>query len=141
MTVTKYLLDTNHAGYLMGNDSRIVTRLKQKVQSGDEFGISMTVLGELYYAVHASQRRQQNQQRLLQMLTTLQIYPFDQSAAEEFGRIQAEQKAKGRPIPPLDAQIAAVARWRGLSVLTADGHFDYVDDLEIENWLVESSSA
>jgi predicted nucleic acid-binding protein len=37
----------------------------------------------------------------------------------------------------LDAQIAAVARQQGLTVLTADRHFDYIDDLDVENWLAE----
>ena len=63
------------------------------------------------------------------------LWPFDERAAEEFGRIQAEQKAKGRPIPPLDAQIAAVARVHGLVLLTADHHFTFVDGIAVENWL------
>ena len=133
----KYLLDTNHASRLMGNDARIVARVRQARQTGDEFGISITILGELYYAVYASQRRMENLQRLTRLLTTLQIYPFDTEAAEGFGKIQAEQKAKGRPIPPLDAQIAAVARQQGLTVLTADKHFDFIDSLDVQNWLTE----
>lgn len=133
--MTRYLLDTNHASYLMGNDARIITKLQEKSQPDDVFGISVTVLGELYFAVHASQRRDQNLQRLMRMLTTLQVYPFDRLAAEEFGRIQAEQKTKGRPIPPLDAQIAAVARKQGLTILTADRHFESIDALNVENWL------
>jgi len=64
------------------------------------------------------------------------LWPFDAAAFEEFGRIRAEQKAKGRPIPPTDAQIAAVARLRGLTVLTADQHFREVSSLAVENWLV-----
>lgn len=57
-------------------------------------------------------------------------------AAEEYGKIQAEQKAKGRPVPPPDAQIAAVARKNNLTILTADKHFDYIDGIMVENWLV-----
>lgn len=38
-------------------------------------------------------------------------------------------------IPPLDAQIAAVARVHGFTVLTSDKHFDWIDNLELENWL------
>jgi tRNA(fMet)-specific endonuclease VapC len=135
--MTKYLLDTNHASRLMGNETVIVAKVRQARQTGDEFGISMTVLGELYFAVYASQRRTQNLQRLMGLVTTVQIYPFDEGVAEEFGRIQAEQKAKGRPIPPLDAQIAAVARQQGLTVLTADQHFQYFDALNVENWLAK----
>jgi tRNA(fMet)-specific endonuclease VapC len=135
--VTKYLLDTNHASHLMGNDDRIVRKVRQARQTGDEFGISMTILGELYFAVYASQRQVQNLQRLSRLLSTLHIYSFDSVSAEAFGRIQAEQKTKGRPIPPLDAQIAAVARQQGLTVLTADRHFGYIDGLDVENWLAD----
>jgi tRNA(fMet)-specific endonuclease VapC len=135
--VTKYLLDTNHASRLMGNDDRIVGKVRQARQTGDEFGVSMTILGELYFAVYASQRQIQNLQRLSRLLATLHLYSFDNESAEAFGKIQAEQKNKGRPIPPLDAQIAAVARQQGLTVLTADRHFDYIDNLDVENWLAE----
>lgn len=131
----KYLLDSNHASRLMGNEKRILARVQKAQETGDEFGISMTVLGEMYFAVYASQYRARNEQRLMRLLSTLHIYPFNQMAAEEFGRIQAEQKAKGRPIPPLDIQIAAVARQQGLTVLTADRHFAFIDALNTENWL------
>ena len=133
--MTDYLLDTNHASYLMANDPRIVAQLQERIMTGDRFGISVTILGELYFAVHASQRQEKNLHRLTQMVAILNMYPFDHLAAEEFGRIQAEQKKKGRPIPPLDAQIAAVARQLNLTILTADKHFEYVDTLTIENWL------
>lgn len=135
--MAEYLLDTNHASRLMGQDPQLLSYLQRAETSGDTFGVSMTVIGELYFAVHASQRRAQNLQRLRRLLATVQIYPFQETDAEEFGRIQAEQKAKGRPIPPLDAQIAAVARQRSLTVLTADKHFRYIDNLRVENWLDE----
>ncbi len=63
------------------------------------------------------------------------IWPFDLIAAEAFGRIQAEQKAKGQLVPPLDAQIAAVARTHDLIVLTSDRHFQLTSGLTLENWL------
>lgn len=53
-------------------------------------------------------------------------YLFD---TEEFGKIQAEQKAKGKSIPSIDAQIDAVARVHNVTVLTTDQHFNLVDDL------------
>lgn len=51
-----------------------------------------------------------------------------------FGQIQAEQKVAGRPIPALDAQIAAVARTRGFILLTSDRHFGFVADLPVQDW-------
>jgi tRNA(fMet)-specific endonuclease VapC len=132
--MTSYLLDTNHASWLMARQESIVARLDQAQASGAQFGISITVLAELYYAVYASQRRAENLNRLQLLAEALLLWPFDALAAEEFGRIQAEQKAKGRPIPPLDAQIAAVARVNDLVLLTDDHHLTMVEGIRVENW-------
>jgi tRNA(fMet)-specific endonuclease VapC len=132
--MTNYLLDTNHASWLMARRKSLVARLQQAQADGFQFGISTTVLAELYYAVYASQRRAENLLRLQSLIGALFLWPFDALAAEEFGRIQAEQKAKGRPIPPMDAQIAAVARINDLTLLTDDRHLTFVEGIHIENW-------
>lgn len=114
--MAEYLLDTNHASRLMAWDEPITTRVRHSAESGDRFGISTTVLGDLYYAVYASHRRKQNMVRLEALVNVLLLWPFDDDAAAVFGMIQAEQKAAGRPIPPIDAQIAAVTRIRSSSL-------------------------
>ena len=134
--MTNYLLDTNHAGWLMAQQDSLIARMRQAQAAGDRFGISITVLGELYYAVYASQRHAENLRRLQSLAGALLLWPFDALAAEEFGRIQAEQKAKGRPVPPLDVQIAAVARVNNLVILTDDRHLTFVDGIIVENWRV-----
>jgi tRNA(fMet)-specific endonuclease VapC len=116
----------------MAREEPVTSRVSRSV--GDRFGISMTVLAELYFAVHASRHFEQNLRRLETTISALLVWPFDEAAAEEFGRIQAEQKSAGLPIPPLDAQIAAVARSRGLTVLTSDGHFRYISGLDFADW-------
>jgi tRNA(fMet)-specific endonuclease VapC len=90
----------------------------------------------MYYAAYASQRRDENLRGIRAFLADIWLWPYDERAAEEFGRIQAEQKVKGRPIPQIDAQIAAVARLQRLTLLTADQHFQSVTGLTIENWLI-----
>ncbi len=108
--MTVFLLDTNHASRLMGGDMLLRVRAEDASASDARFGISTTVLGELYFAVHASQHREQNLRALWSMLSSLIVWPYDEEAAAEFGKIQADQRRLGKPIPPLDAQIAAVAR-------------------------------
>ena len=130
-----YLLDTNHASKLMANEEPIAPRVRAARQSGSTFSVSTTVVGELYFGVYLSQRREQNRSLLDRLLDSLIILPFDQVAAEMFGQIQAEQRATGKPIRPLDAQIAAVARVLNLTVLTRDHHFQFVAGITIENWL------
>ena len=134
-----YLLDTNHATHLLGGAESIRERVRAEATTGTRFSISMTVLGELFYAIYASQRRAENMRALRVFAADIVIWPFDEAAAEEFGRIQAEQKAKGRPVPALDAQIAAVARLHNLTILTADHHFQFIEGVILENWLSPTS--
>ena len=110
-------------------------RINALKNSGSRFGISVSILGELFFAVYASKRKEENLHQLKLFLKDVIIWDYDIIAAEEFGKIQAEQKAKGKPIPSIDTQIAAVARIHNVTVLTTDQHFNLVDGLNIENWL------
>lgn len=130
-----YLIDTNHASAFMSNAQPVTDRISQQAVSGERFYLSMTVIGELFFAVYASSHRRRNMVNLERLLERIAVLDFDIAAAEEYGRIKAELKDKGRPIPGTDVQIAAVARLHGLVVLSADRHLSYVDNLRVENWL------
>ncbi|GBC76461.1 tRNA(fMet)-specific endonuclease VapC [bacterium HR07] len=131
-----YLFDTNHAIAYLNGDPRLVPHLNAAQTAGDTFAISTVVLGELYYGAYASQRVAENLAKLIAFSSQLIVLDFDIAAASEFGKIQAEQRAKGKPIPAVDAQIAALARLHGFTLLTNDAHFRFVDGLQLGNWLV-----
>ena len=133
--MTDYLVDTNHVSKILEGEKKLKSRLQKAKGTEDTFSISMTILGELYYAVYASQRKQENLARLKVFLDSVILWKYDRPAAEEFGRIQAEQKTKGKPIPSSDAQIAAVARLHNLKILSNDRHFTFVSELPVESWL------
>lgn len=131
-----YLLDSNHAVALLNSDPRMTNRLPQERLAGNEFGITTVPLGELYFGAYDSQQGPSNLARIHNLiLPNFIIYEFTVAAAEEFGKIRAELRAKGRPIPTADVQIAAIARLHGLTLLTCDAHFSHVDGLRVENWL------
>lgn len=48
------------------------------------------------------------------------ILPFDEEAAETYASIVANRKRMGRPIQPLDAQVAAIAAVRGAVLASRD---------------------
>jgi tRNA(fMet)-specific endonuclease VapC len=133
--MTAYLLDTNHAANMMGDPDALRELLVRHGQPQDRFFISITVLSELYFAAYASRRQAQNLRSINHLLDHIPLLDFDVMAAEEYGRVKAELKVKGRPIPGTDAQIAAVARLHDLTVLSTDHHFQYVDNLQTESWL------
>ncbi len=112
-----YLFDTNHVTKVLEGNESLSLRVSALQNSGSRFGISVSILGELFFAVYASKRKEENLHQLKLLLEDVIIWDYDIKAAEEFGKIQAEQKAKGKPIPSIDAQIAAVARIHNVIVL------------------------
>jgi tRNA(fMet)-specific endonuclease VapC len=128
-----YLLDTNHASGLF----RKLPKPQARVGSatGDTFLLCQPSIGELWFMVFNSSRVADNERDLLRFLDTFDNHEYDGVAAIEFGRIKSELRRIGRPIPDVDVQIAAIARIHGLTLLTADAHFAFVEGLTIENWL------
>jgi tRNA(fMet)-specific endonuclease VapC len=93
------------------------------------------VLGELVAGVEASDTKQANQVRLRRALPELVLWPYDKAAAEEFGRIYAELKRKGRMIQQVDIMIAAIARTIGnCTVVTKDSDLKAIDGLDVVDW-------
>lgn len=132
--MTAYLLDTNHVSAVLKRHAGMMAKL---AASGDaEFGVAMPSIGELWFMVFNSERLRENTVDLRRVIADFVVWEYDDTAAMEFGRIKAELRRLGRPIPDVDVQIAAVARVQDMTLLSADGHFSVVPGLRVENWLV-----
>ena len=75
--MTDYLVDTNHVSKILEGEKKLKVRLQKAKETEDTFSISMTVLGELYYAVYASQRKKENLARLKACLEKGDRYCID----------------------------------------------------------------
>lgn len=131
----KYMLDTNICVYLIKKKPEIVlTRLQSNM--GDGIGISAITLAELQHGVEASAYPEKNTLALNQFLSIVEIMPFDDEAAAEYGKICAALRRQGTPIGTMDTLIAAHARAKGLIIVTNNTReFERVDGLELENWV------
>ena len=89
-----------------------------------------------YKGVYCSSQAEQNLEMLNRFSQQLPKVNFDEKAAIEFGKIQAELRKIGRPTGQLDALIAAVARSRN-DILVTDNtrHFINITNIQLENWL------
>ena len=58
------------------------------------------------------------------------VLPFDSGAARDYASIAAAKRRKGRPITLTDCQIAAIARSRGMAVVTRN--IPDFEDMEID---------
>jgi tRNA(fMet)-specific endonuclease VapC len=111
-------------------------RLESVVAAGAPIGIPTIVLFELRYGIARSARPQENAAILAAFLTLdVTPWPFEPEDAEEAGAIRAALERAGTPIGPYDVLIAAQARRRGASLVTANtGEFMRVPGLKIEDW-------
>jgi predicted nucleic acid-binding protein len=68
------------------------------------------------------------------------LLPFDERAASEYARIVATRTRLGRPISVEDAQIAAIAMARGMTLATRNGKdFAHIAGLDlIDPWQLAS---
>jgi len=67
-------------------------------------------------------------------LDWLQPLPFDEATAREAAHVEAELRADGRPVNLGDVLIAGVCRTNGATLVTRDGHFEHVEDLDVERY-------
>jgi tRNA(fMet)-specific endonuclease VapC len=130
-------LDTN-AVIIMINDpaSRVRVRFDAEVRAGERLVVSSIVLFELWFGIANSRRRDQNTEALNRFLSgPVSILNFDADDAQDAGDIRAALARAGTPIGPYDILIAAQARRRDATLVTAnEREFARVPGLKTEHW-------
>lgn len=141
----RFLLDTNLLSETMRvrPDPGVTAWMRSQV--ADELVVSVLSLGEIRRGVilRAPGRRKEMLRKWLaedipQDYTAL---PVDEAIALEWGRLTAEARAKGRPIPETDALLVATALALGLTIVTRnERHCAGWGAPHINPWSGETSS-
>jgi tRNA(fMet)-specific endonuclease VapC len=110
-----YLLDTNSwIHYLKHASSLIRTRL-QALQPADIISCSV-VRAELLHGAEKYGNRDQRRQVVTRTLAPFLSLPFDDNAAAVYAEIRHTLEIAGQTIGPYDLQIAAIAKFYGLTL-------------------------
>ncbi len=111
-------------------------RLLQTLAQRTVVAVSSVVLFEMWYGIKKSTRPQQNAANLADFLALdIAQWPFEPDDAEEAGDIRADLERAGTPIGAYDILIAAQARRRGATLVTANAReFARVPGLKSEDW-------
>ena len=130
-----YMLDTNICIYAIKNKpEQVLQRLKANLNNG--LCISAITLAELEHGVEKSAQPEKNAMALMQFLSILDVLPFDDLAAVEYGKICAYLQKQGTPIGTMDMLIASHARAEDMVLVTNNvREFERVPELKIENWV------
>jgi len=131
----RYLLDTNICIYIIKRKPPAVLKKFKTFQISD-LGLSSITLAELEFGVYNSTYPEQNQEALNQFLSPLEVVPFDDRAAIEYGRIRASLQKRGLTIGAMDLLIAAQAKSLGIPLVTNNvKEFKRIIGLLLENWV------
>ena len=123
----KVILDTNaYTGFMRGEAG-----IRDVVLSAEEILFSAIVLGELQYGFRFGGRLESNLRELRTFLSDplTRVVPVGTNTADRFGRIAAQLRAAGNPIPANDIWIAAQSMEYGADLVSADRNFDHVPGL------------
>ncbi|HLY58287.1 MAG TPA: type II toxin-antitoxin system VapC family toxin [Stellaceae bacterium] len=132
-----YALDSNAViGYLNGRQPGLASRLEAEMRIGAILLIPVVVLYELLYGAARSDRDDHNRARIAEFLTgPFDVLDFTPADAAEAADIRAHLERRGAPIGPYDTMIAAQARRRGATLVTANHReFARVPGLSVDDW-------
>jgi tRNA(fMet)-specific endonuclease VapC len=141
MVAITHLLETNTWIYaLKGKPVGLVERLG-KVQPASVAFCSV-VKAELLRGAHRYANRDTRFAILHALFSRHQSLPFDDSAAEVYGRIRHELEISGQVIGAMDMLIAAIALGNDLILVTNNTtEFVRIPSLKLEDWTLPFSSS
>jgi tRNA(fMet)-specific endonuclease VapC len=132
-----YLFDTDIISNLLKkNPAPSLIRKLALTPPGEQFASAITV-GELVYGAYRSNRADYFLDKLDQIVwPNVTVLPFDDKAAQTYGRLRAMLEKAGTPASEPDLRIASIAISEGMTLITAnERHFTRIPSLQIENWL------
>ena len=129
-----YLLDTNICIYIIKKrPEQVIERLRHTRIS--EVGVSSITVSELEYGAAKSSRPAQNKLAIVEFLAPLEILPYDDMAAQEYGKVRAYLEKQGTPVGSMDMLIAAHALSLNCILVTNnEREFRLIPNLKIQNW-------
>jgi tRNA(fMet)-specific endonuclease VapC len=135
----RYLLDTNV--FIAAMKGYAGVRGKLERIPADFLALSPVVLGELQLGVEKSANREKNAQRLMDVVSQIELIPIAADVSRYYADIRARLEQQGTPIGANDYWIAAQALAIGATVVTDnEDEFRRVPELRVENWLRTAGS-
>lgn len=132
--MTAYMLDTNICiNIIKKKPDQVIERLRHT--RVPDVGVSSITLSELEYGAAKSARPEQNKLAIVEFLAPLEILPYDDMAAQEYGKVRVYLEKQGTPIGSMDMLIAAHALSLNCILVTNnESEFRRIPALKIENW-------
>jgi tRNA(fMet)-specific endonuclease VapC len=132
------MLDTNTVSYILKGISAAARKRLSALRRNEVACVSAITEGELWYGLERIGSGDLRRAALRAFLARVEVLPWDSDAALSYGAFRAHQEAIGRPLGPLDTQIAAHAIAIGAILITNDTAFNHAAGLcGLERWATD----
>jgi tRNA(fMet)-specific endonuclease VapC len=131
----RFLLDTNIVSYLLKEQMPAVHRHIMDMEP-DSLAVSAVTEAEVFYGVANRPEAARLRTAAEGFFAAATVLSWDSAAARTYGQLRSDQERKGRPLSVEDLMIAAHALSHGLTLVTHDKAFSFVDGLKTEDWTV-----
>jgi tRNA(fMet)-specific endonuclease VapC len=126
----KFLLDTNIVVDWLRGEAAVAGH----IDNAKEIFIPLIVIGELYYGAFYAKDVEKEIKVVRDIADKYDILYLDDDTAFTYGKIKADLRKKGKPIPENDIWIGAIAMQHNLTVVTRGKHFNEIYGLKITQW-------
>lgn len=131
--MTRYLLDTNTASYIIKATFPAIRRHLERVPM-EQICISAVTEGELRYGVARRPDAARLKTLVEEFLLRVDILAWDSGAAQQYGTLRAALEEQGKPVGNLDLMIAAHALHLRATLVTNDHVFSRIPKLKTTDW-------
>lgn len=132
------MLDTNTASYIIKGTSQAARKALVSLGSESVACVSSITEGELWFGLERISASESRRASLRTFLSRLKVLPWGSEEAACYGSLRAGQESHGKPLGPLDTQIAAHAIATGATLVTHDAAFrNVLGSLRIEDWAAD----
>lgn len=128
----RYLLDTNTVSFLLREHPAVIKRLLQVPM--EELCISAITQAEMLFGLAKRPEATRLKRAVSEFLLRVEVMAWDTVAAASYGTVRADLERRGIIIAPLDMLIASHALSLKLALVTNDGSFAQMQELQIEDW-------
>lgn len=109
-----------------------VNELKDELDRNEtRLTIAAPSIMELWAGSYAVKGIKAEQDKILELIESLELLPLDSRSAREAGEIEASLSAKGIEIQTEDVMIAGIARINGEKVVTRDNGYGCISGLKV----------
>ena len=128
-----HMLDTNIVSLAIRDDKVVMQHLEQTPITA--LCVSAVTCGELVFGLKKNPEAKKLKALTEGFLRRVQVLPFDERVAHDYGAFRAAVMAAGYGLSALDMQIAAHAYSVGAVLISRDQAFGKIPGLDVQDWI------